>query len=30
MQRESANVIKYILVLSDKANPDDVSVLVKM
>ena len=30
MQLESVNVIKYILVLSDKANPDDVSVSVKM
>ena len=28
--RESDNVIKHILVLSDKTNPDDVSVLVKM
>ena len=30
MQRESDNVIKHILVLSDKANPEDVSVSVKM
>ena len=30
MQRESANVLKHILVLSDKANPDFVSVSVKM
>ena len=30
MQRESANVIKHILVLSDKANPDFISVSVKM
>ena len=30
MQRESANGIKYILVLSHKGNPDDVSVSVKM
>ena len=30
MQRESATVIKYIQVLSDKANLDDISVLVKM
>ena len=30
MQRESADVMKYILVLSDKANPDFVSVSGKM
>ena len=30
MQRESANIRKHILVLSHKANPDFVSVSVKM
>ena len=30
MRREYTNIIKYILVLSDKANPDFVSVSVEM
>ena len=30
MQRKGVNITKHILVLSDKANPDNISVSVKI